>query len=158
MRLTKSPCHVPERLKCFKRSLFLLDTCIDILKWRKIFVLDVSLRETKVYNGEVSLFLLFSFSRKIKWKKKRRKLWKFCLTWNSEKDEIQLTISCARTRCWWSMQLYGRRNTFIIMQCNGGGVRIARTILEFFEILIPLLLLLSTYYDGFVHSKCMKTQ
>lgn len=112
MRLTKSPCHVPERLKCFKRSLFLLDTCIDILKWRKIFVLDVSLRETKVYNGEVSLFLLFSFSRKIKWKKKRRKLWKFCLTWNSEKDEIQLTISCARTRCWWSMQLIWKKKYF----------------------------------------------
>ena len=112
MRLTKSPCHVPERLKCFKRSLFLLDTCIDILKWRKIFVLDVSLRETKVYNGEVSLFLLFSFSRKIKWKKKRRKLWKFCLTWNSEKDEIQLTISCARTRCWWSMQLIWKTKYF----------------------------------------------
>ena len=112
MCLTKSPCHVPERLKCFKRSLFLLDTCIDILKWRKIFVLDVSLRETKVYNGEVSLFLLFSFSRKIKWKKKRRKLWKFCLTWNSEKDEIQLTISCARTRCWWSMQLIWKKKYF----------------------------------------------
>ena len=112
MRLTKSPCHVPERLKYFKRSLFLLDTCIDILKWRKIFVLDVSLRETKVYNGEVSLFLLFSFSRKIKWKKKRRKLWKFCLTWNSEKDEIQLTISCARTRCWWSMQLILKKKYF----------------------------------------------
>ena len=53
---------------------------------------------------------------------------------------------------------YGRRNTFIIMQCNGGGVLSARAILEFFEILIPLLLLSSTYYDGFVHSKCMKTQ
>ena len=53
---------------------------------------------------------------------------------------------------------YGRRNTFIIMQCNGDGVLSARAILEFFEILIPLLLLSSTYYDGFVHSKCMKTQ
>ena len=42
------------------------------------------------------------------------------------------------------------------MQCNGGGVRGARAILEFFEILIPLLLLLSTYYDGFVHSRCIK--
>ena len=90
-------------------------------------------RETKVYNGEVSLFLLFSFSRKINERRKRRKLWKFCFTWKSEKDEIQLTIRARALGVGGVCSWYGRRNTFIIMLCIGGAVSTARAILEFLK-------------------------
>ena len=88
----------------------------------------------------MSLFLLFSFSRKIKWKKKKTwKLWKFCFTWNSEKDEIQLTISCARTRWveqWTSMQLIWKKKYFYNNAMHWWwciSIRTARPILEFLK-------------------------